>query len=188
MEQLDHELLNVGLVYPGSAQTHLDFAGLQVFRLCLDERFHISGKEGVLLRNSLGGTELLAHIAGEVFVRSLPALIPVCPAFLQVERAAGGVFIDDAVQIFHDLRDFIAAAHEGSHEAQVHMSLLANADSERFAGGIHMVNAGLLLDGAFGEHIRLALELAVIVQNFQRAEQIIGAVPGESQTVRPVID
>ena len=43
-------------------------------------------------------------------------------------------------------------------------------------------------DSALGEHIRLAFQPAVLVQHFQRTEQVIAAVIGKGQPVRPVID
>ena len=46
----------------------------------------------------------------------------------------------------------------------------------------------MLLDGALGEHIRLALQIAVLVQFFQRTEQIVGAVVGERQGVAAGVD
>ena len=44
------------------------------------------------------------------------------------------------------------------------------------------------LDRALGEHICLAFQPAVLVQHLQRTEQVIAAVIGKGQPVRPVID
>ena len=44
------------------------------------------------------------------------------------------------------------------------------------------------LDGTLGEHIRLALQPAILVNDFQRAEQIVAGIIGKGQSVRPVID
>ena len=44
------------------------------------------------------------------------------------------------------------------------------------------------LNGAFGEHIRLALEIAVIVHDFQCAQKEIGGIVGECQLVAPAVD
>ena len=44
------------------------------------------------------------------------------------------------------------------------------------------------LNGAFGEHIRLALEVAVIVHNFQSAQEEIGGIVAECQLVAPAVD
>ena len=39
------------------------------------------------------------------------------------------------------------------------------------------------LDGPFGEHIRLALQLSVLITDFQRTEQVIGRIVCIGQTV-----
>ena len=44
------------------------------------------------------------------------------------------------------------------------------------------------LNGAFGEHIRFALEVAVVVHDFQRAQEEIGGIVGECQLVAPAVD
>ena len=44
------------------------------------------------------------------------------------------------------------------------------------------------LNGPLGEHIRLSFQPAILVQHFQRTEQVIAAVIGKGQPVRPVID
>ena len=50
-EQFVHELLNVALVHPRRAQTHVDFGGVEVFRLRLPERLNVSGKVYFRVRN-----------------------------------------------------------------------------------------------------------------------------------------
>ena len=44
------------------------------------------------------------------------------------------------------------------------------------------------LDGPFGEHIRLAFQLSVLVDDFQRTEQVIGRIICISQPVCTVVD
>ena len=44
------------------------------------------------------------------------------------------------------------------------------------------------LDGAFGEHIRFALEVAVIVHNLQGTQQIVGRIIGKCQPVATAVD
>ena len=51
-----------------------------------------------------------------------------------------------------------------------------------------MVNAATLPDGALGEHVGLALQLAPVVYVFQRAEQIIGRIVRKGQPVCPRVD
>ena len=46
----------------------------------------------------------------------------------------------------------------------------------------------MLLDGTFREHICFSQEISVVVKDFQRAEQIIGAVPVKCQAVGTVVD
>ena len=96
LEYLVHELLDIGRVNPGSAQAHLDFRSVQVPGLDGLERLHILGKEGVLLRDHLRGTEFPAHVAGEILVRRLPALVPVFALFVKVKGAGSRIFEDDA--------------------------------------------------------------------------------------------
>ena len=88
-------------------------------------------------------------------------------AVLQVKRTTVGFLVNDALQILNNLRDFLAAAHEGGHEVEIDAGSFSDADSKGFAGGIHRIYAALLLDGALVEHIRLALQLSVVVQHFQ---------------------
>lgn len=44
------------------------------------------------------------------------------------------------------------------------------------------------LDGTLGEHIRLAFQVLILIQLFQRAEKIIGAVIGKGQSIGTGID
>ena len=162
-----HELLDVLLIKPCRTQPHLNFTGLQVLRLGSNQGIHIPGEEWVARCYMLRGAELLPDVAGEIFVRRLPALRPMLAAVLQVKRAAVGFLVNDTLQILNDLRDFLAAAHEGGHKVEIDAGFFSDADSKGFAGGIHRIYAALLLDGALVEHIRLALQLSVVVQHFQ---------------------
>ena len=107
---------------------------------------------------------------------------------LQIKWAAGGIFVNDAFQVLDDLRDFLAAAHEGGHKAEIDAGSFPNGNGKGFAGGVHGFHAALLLDGALMEHICLALQLALIVQHFQRTQKIVGRIVGKRETVRTVID
>ena len=51
-----------------------------------------------------------------------------------------------------------------------------------------MVNGFLLVDGALKEHIRLAFQLAVLIQHFQRAEQAVGAILFKGSLVSRAVD
>ena len=182
-----HELLDVLLVKPCRTQPHLNFTGLQVLWLGGNQGIHISGKERVVRCHALRGAELLPDVAGEIFVRRLPALRPMLAAVLQVKWAAVGFLVNDALQILNDLRDFLAAAHEGGHEVEIDAGFFSDADSKGFTGGIHRIYAALLLDGALVEHIRLALQLSVVIQHFQRTQEVVRGIVRERKTVRTVI-
>ena len=162
-----HELLDVLLIKPCHTQPHLNLAGFKVFRLGSNQGVHIPGKEWVVRCYTLRGAELLPDVAGEIFVRRLPALCPMLAAVLQVKRTTVGFLVNDTLQILNDLRDFLAAAHEGGHKVEIDAGFFSDADSKGFAGGIHRIYAALLLDGALVEHIRLALQLSVVIQHFQ---------------------
>ena len=54
--------------------------------------------------------------------------------------------------------------------------MLTNRYRQRFAGGIHAGNGTLRADSALGEHCSLALELPLLVQIFQRTQQIVGGI------------
>ena len=162
-----HELLDVLLIKPCRTQPHLNLTGFKVFRLGSNQGVHIPSEEWVARCHALRGTELLPDVAGEIFVRRLPALCPMLAAVLQVKWATVGFLVNDALQILNDLWNLFAAAHEGGHKVEIDAGFFSDADSKGFAGGIHRIYAALLLDGALVEHIRLALQLSVVVQHFQ---------------------
>ena len=74
------------------------------------------------------------------------------------------------------------------HICHIHTGSLRDGNGKGFTGGIHGFHRLVGLDGPFGEHICLALQLAVLVNDFQRAEQIVAGIIGKGQPVRPVID
>ena len=56
------------------------------------------------------------------------------------------------------------------HIRHINTGSFGNRHSQSFTCGIHSVHRLVGLDGALSEHIRLALQLAVLVNDFQRAE------------------
>ena len=160
-------MLDVFLIKPCRTQPHLNLTGFKVFRLGSNQGVHIPGEERVARCHALRGAKLLPDVAGEIFVRRLPALRPMLAAVLQVKRAAVWFLVNDALQILNNLWNLFAAAHEGGHKIEIDAGFFSDADSKSFTGGIHRIYAALLLDGALVEHIRLALQLSVVVQHFQ---------------------
>ena len=181
-------MLDVLLIKPCRTQPHLNLTGFKVFRLGGNQGIHISGKERVARCHTLRGAKLLPDVAGEIFVRRLPALCPMLAAVLQVKWATVGFLVNDALQILNDLWNLFAAAHEGGHKVEIDAGFFSDADSKGFTGGIHRIYAALLLDGALVEHIRLALQLSVVVQHFQRTQEVVRGIVRERKTVRTVID
>ena len=93
---------------------------------------------------------------------------------------------DDTPQL---VRQFLAGfAGELFHISHVHAGFLRDGDRQRLAGRVHGGDGLMGFDSALGEHIRLAFQPAVLVQHFQRTEQVIAAVIGKGQPVCPVVD
>ena len=108
-EGLIHELLDVLSVDPGSAQAHLNLRGIQVLGERLFQRLHVILEHGVGLRRPPCLGQLLAHVAGEVFVRRHIDGLAVLP----VRQAE-----DNATQVCGQLR--LALARELGHVVHVH--------------------------------------------------------------------
>ena len=117
----------------------------------------------------------MPNIAGEVFIRRLPVAVN------RVEE-------NDAVQLVDDV--VLALAGELGHIRHIHAGFFPNGQGEGFCGGVHAGDGLTLPDGALGEHIRLALELCLvlIVQHLKGAEQVIGAVVCKGEGVAPAVD
>ena len=175
LQQLEHELLNVLFVDPRCAEAHLDLRSVKVFGLCGAQCLHVGQIAGAVNGGVLRLPQLLPDVAGEVFVRRLPVAVN------RVEE-------DDAIQLVDDV--VLAFAGELGHIRHIHAGFFPNGQSEGFCGGIHGIHAALLLDGALGEHIRLAFELGLvlIVQHLKGAEQIIGAVVCKGEGVAAAVD
>ena len=66
--------------------------------------------------------------------------------------------------------------------------MLTDRDRQRFAGGVHAGDGALRANRSLGEHIRLAFELFILIEIFQRAEQIVGTVIIEQAGVFLVVN
>ena len=75
-----------------------------------------------------------------------------------------------------------------THIAHIYAGFFRDGHRQCFACRIHSSHCLMGLDGPFGEHIRLALQLSVLVDDFQRTEQVIGRIVCIGQTVCTVID
>ena len=179
VEGLVHKLLDVLLVNPGSAQTHLDLRRIQVFGLGGGKGFHIDCINRVLLCRPLCLTQFAAYIAGKVFISSH---IMGRSVLFQLSR-----YTEDHTLQF-SLQFFFCFSAKLAHIAHIHAGFFRDGHRQCFACRIHSSHCLMGLDGPFGEHIRLALQLSVLVNNFQRTEQVIGRIVCIGQAVCTVID
>jgi len=65
--------------------------------------------------------------------------------------------------------------------------MLPDGHRQRFAGGVHAGDGTLRANGAFREHCRLALKLSLLVQIFQRTQQIVRGILLKQPAVFAVI-
>ena len=75
-----------------------------------------------------------------------------------------------------------------AHIAHIYAGFFRDGHRQCFACRIHSSHCLMGLDGPLGEHIRLALQLSVLVDNFQRTEQVIGRIICIGQPVCTVVD
>ena len=66
--------------------------------------------------------------------------------------------------------------------------MFSNGHCQCFAGGVHAGDGALRANRSLGEHIRLAFELFILIEIFQRAEQIVGTVIIEQAGIFLVVD
>ena len=188
-EGLKHKLLEDFRCNPGASDPGFDFRRVQILRLSSLQCFCVDFKERIVLRGGLSLSELDAHVAGEVFIRRLPPLIPMFPAVSKVKGTGGRVLKDDAVKILHNLRDVFLAAHEPSHKRKIHTSLLANRYGQSVSSRVHVVDTALLLNRALCKNVHgLVVGFSIPILFLQGAKQEIGRIFGKGQLVSAVID
>ena len=176
---LIHKLLDVLFVDPGSAQANLNLRSIQILGLSLFQRLHIDRKGGVFFCRPLCLPQLSAHIAGKVFIgshimRAFPLRYRTGQTENNAAKLSGQLVPGLAGQLFH--------------VRHIHMGFFRNRDSQGFTCRVHGGHSLMGFDGALGEHIRLALQLSFLVNDFQRAQQIVAGIIGKGQTVSTVID
>ena len=103
-----------------------------------------------------------------------PELLPDVPGEILIRRHIfGGQILskqlwdleDNTVKISNQL--FLRFSGELCHVWQIHLRLFRDGYRQRFNSRVHMLHGVLLANGAFGEHVRLALQIAVVIQDFQ---------------------
>ena len=169
LERLGHKLLDNVRVQPSSTQPYINFRCFQFSGLCLNQRIHIDRKFRVGLGGKLRHPQLCPDIAGQVLVCHLPACF-------RVGRVGGRVFEDHTGKFGSDAPVLAGCAQQFCHIGQIHFAMLTNRYRQRFAGGVHAGDGALRANRPFREHRRLALELPLLVQIFQRTQQIVGGI------------
>ena len=169
LEGLSHKLLDNVRVEPCCTQAHINFGGFQFSGLRLGQRLHIDGKFRVGLGGKLRHPQLCPDIPGQVLVCHLPACF-------RVGRVGGRVFEDHAGKFGGNAPVLTGSAQQFCHIGQVHFAMLTNRYRQRFAGGVHAGDGALRANGALRKHRCLGFELPLLVQIFQRTQQIIGGI------------
>ena len=169
LEGLGHKLLDNVRVQPCGTQAHINFRGFQFSGLRLGQCLHIDGKLRVGLCRKLRHPQLCPDIAGQVFVCHLPARF-------RVGGVGGRVFEDHAGEFGGNAPILAGCAQQLRHIGQIHLAMFPNGHRQRFAGGIHAGDGALRANGALGEHRCLGFKLPLLVQIFQRTQQIVGGI------------
>ena len=184
LKGLHHKLLNIGLVNPRCTQANLNLRSIKVFGLCRFKSFHIIEDEVVFFR-TLGVLqgflivgELFTDVTGKEIVCRSPSIGAV---WLSVE-----IHIDNATQIACEF--FFGFAGELRHIRHINLGFFCDGNCQSFRSGVNGCYDLARLDRAFGEHIRFAFEIVVLVENFQGAKQIVGAVIGKGESVATAVD
>ena len=180
LECLGHKLLDNVRVQPCCTQPHINFRCFQFSGLCLGQRIHIDHKFRVGLGSKLRHPQLCPDIAGQVLVCHLPACF-------RVSGVGSRVFEDHAGKFGGNAPILAGGAQQLRHIGQIHLAMFPDGHRQRFAGGVHTGDGALRANGALGEHCRLALELPLLVQIFQRTQQIIRGILLKQPPVSAVI-
>jgi len=83
---------------------------------------------------------------------------------------------------------FFCFSGKPTHIAHIYTGFFRDGHRQCFACRIHSSHCLMGLDGSFGEHIRLTFQFPVLVDDFQRTEQVIGRIICIGQSVCTVID
>ena len=169
LQRFQHELFHDLGRNPRRAQPHGDLRRRDGLRLRAFQRGHIVRKARIFLRRPPRLPQLLADIAGQVFVRR-----DVSPGMLRKRE-------DHPPQRLRQLLRRLSG--QFFHVMQVNTPLFGQRHRQRIARAVRMRRRPMGPNGAPGEQIGLARELAVFVQYFQRTQQRIGAVVRKRLTV-----
>ena len=160
-ERFKHKLLNIGWVYPSSAEANIYLACGQRFRHSLLQGFNIySESVTVQIERPLRRFELLADITGQIFIcRNIFRLIGIG----EMKR----IEINNARKVGRYL--FLGFARELHHKRHIYLCFLGNRYRESLGRCINARYLNFRLYSALCEHISLAVKFTVLVKDFERA-------------------
>ena len=163
-----HKLLDILWINPSSAQAYLNFRGFQIFGLSFFQRSHINRVLRIGLYGKPCNPQLIAHITGQIFIRSLPAKFR--------RFRCHGITENHASQLAGDGLEIIRFPQQFCHKRNVYLATFSDGNRQCFAGRIHMGHMTFRTDGAFGENIGFAFQISIFINILQRAEQIVGRI------------
>ena len=188
-EQLEHKLLiDIGR-HPRCTDPHTDLRSGQLCRLhsfhggeIPGKRIFLFGRQRCLQR--LQHTQLFAHIAGQKFLSSdigICRQIKLHRTDLLRCKTATDIPVNDPGKLLHQL--VLTFTGQLRHKAEIHLRFFGERYRQRLRCRIHLRDRLMRANGALGEHIRLAGEIAFVVQHLQRAQQRIAAVIRKGKVV-----
>jgi len=159
IQSIEDELSDIFRIQPCRAQPDGDLAGGEVSGLYPCQRLGVDLILRVLLRLALGNRPFLTHIAGKILVRRQVFLMPV------VLAGVSGVQKNHALEVRK--QRFLVLTGEPAHIVHIHMGLFANGQRQRLHRRVYLFSRFVAADGALGKQVCLALQVPILVQNFQ---------------------
>ncbi len=180
VKRLIHKLVNVCRVNPCCPEPDVNFRRIQVFGLDFFECGHINGKCRIFLSRFPGGAELFSHVSGKIVICRNPTFI----------RSAAGIriFKNHPLKVFENTILIFRPAEKGRHIVKINTCFFTERYGECFACRVNRRDNGLLTDSAFCEHVGLALQFPVLINDFQGAEQTIRRILLECPLVGAAVD
>ena len=169
LKSFHHELLHNRGGKPCGTQPHINFRCFQIFGLRLGQCGHIDLELRAAFCGKLCHPQFIAHITRKVFVRCLPA-------GFRVGGVGDRVLEDHTRQFSGDAPVLVGCAQQFCHIGQIHLAVFPDGHRQRFTWRIHAGDGAFRANGALGEHRRLGFKLPLLVQIFQRTQQIIGGI------------
>ena len=129
-------------------------------------------------------TQLFAHIAGQKFFGGdirVGRKVKLRRADLLRGKTASDIPVNDPGKLLHQL--VLAFTGQLRHKTEIHLRFFGERYRQRLRCRIHPRDRLMRANGALGEHIRLAGEIAFVVQHLQRAQQRIAAVIRKGKVV-----